>query len=160
MLICGAGTVEVTMNRFRHAVNLEQKTYSCRAWQVTGKPYTHALAFIAKLIRHVYIDEFVDDYFSADKFRKAYSGTFNPMTSKDSWARVDLGYKIKKPKFKRKPVRPRVSRMKSYDEAGTSKKRKIAKDCHIAKHCQGGLTASQKRKLSISQNESSSQTLA
>ena len=162
VLICGAGIPEVTMNRFRHAVNLEQKIYSCRAWQVTGKPYTHALAFIAKLIRHVYIDEFVDDYFSADKFRKAYSGTFNPMTSKDSWACVDLGYKIKKPKFKRKPGRPRVSRMKSYDEAGSSKKRKPCSECnelgHIAKHCQGGPTASQKRKLSASQDGSASQT--
>jgi len=78
---------------------------------VTGKPYTHALAFIAKLIRHVYIDEFVDDYFSADKFRKAYSGTFNPMTSKDSWPHVDLGYKIKKPKLRRKSGGPRVSRI-------------------------------------------------
>ena len=38
VLICGAGTAEVIVNRFRHAVNLEQKTYSCRAWQVTGKP--------------------------------------------------------------------------------------------------------------------------
>ena len=38
VLICGAGTAEVTVNRFGHAVNLEQKTYSCRAWQVTGKP--------------------------------------------------------------------------------------------------------------------------
>jgi hypothetical protein len=49
VLKCGAGTAEVTVNRFRHAVNLQQKTCSCRAWQVTGKPCTHALAFIAKL---------------------------------------------------------------------------------------------------------------
>jgi hypothetical protein len=70
VLICGAGTIEVTVNRFKHAVNLEQKRCSCRAWQVTGKPYTHALAFIARLSRHVQIDEFVNDYFSVDKFRK------------------------------------------------------------------------------------------
>ena len=111
VLICGAGIAKVTVNRFRHAVNLEQKTCSCRAWQVTGKPCTHALAFIARLSRHVHIDEFVDDYFSVDKFRKAYSGTFNPMTSKDSWPHVDLGYKIKKPKLRRKSGRPRVSRI-------------------------------------------------
>ena len=162
VLICGAGTAELTVNRFRHAVNLEQKTCSCRAWQVTGKPCTHALAFIARLSRHVHIDEFVDDYFSVDKFRKAYSGTFNPMTSKDSGPHVDLGYKIKKPKLRRKPGRPRVFRMKSYDEAGTSKKRKPCSECnelgHIAKHCQRGPTASQKRKLSASQDGSASQT--
>ena len=155
VLICGAGTAELTVNRFRHAVNLEQKTCSCRVWQVTGKPCTHTLAFIGRLSRHVHIDEFVDDYFSVDKFRKAYSGTFNPMTSKDSWPHVDLGYKIKKPKLRRNPGRLRVSRMKSYDEAGSSKKRKPCSECnelgHIAKHCQGGPTASQKIKLSASQ---------
>ena len=163
VLICGDGTAEVTVNRFKHAVNLEQRTCTCRAWQVTGKPCTHALAFIARLSRHAKMDEFIDDYFSVNRFRKAYAGTFNPMTSKDSWPRVDLGYKIKKPKLRRKPGRPRISRMKSYDEAGTSKKRKPCSECnelgHIAKHCQGGLTASQKRKLSTSQNGSSSQTL-
>jgi hypothetical protein len=49
-------------------VNLEQKTCSCRAWQVTGKPYTHALGFIARLSRKVHMDEFVHDY-SVDRFK-------------------------------------------------------------------------------------------
>jgi hypothetical protein len=100
VLKCGAGTAEVTVNRFRHAVNLQEKTCSCSAWQVTGKPCTHALAFIANLSRHVQMDEFVHDHFSVDMFKKAYAGTFNPMTSKDNWPRVDLGYKIKKPKLR------------------------------------------------------------
>jgi hypothetical protein len=69
------------------------------------------------------MDEFFHDYFSVDMFKKAYAGTFNPMTSKDNWPRVDLGYKIKKPKLRRKPGRPRISRIKSYNEAGTSKKK-------------------------------------
>jgi hypothetical protein len=71
VLKCGAGTVEVTVNRFRHAVDLQQKTCSCRAWQVTRKPCTHALAFIATLSRHAQMDEFVHDYFSVDMFKKA-----------------------------------------------------------------------------------------
>jgi hypothetical protein len=37
VLICGPGKAEVTVNRFRHAINLEEKTCRCRAWQVTGK---------------------------------------------------------------------------------------------------------------------------
>jgi hypothetical protein len=144
------------VNRFRYDVNLEQKICTCRAWQVTGKPCTHALAFIAKLSRKVQLDEFVHEYFSIDRFRKTYAGTFSPMTSKDSWPHVDLGYKIKKPKLRRKPGGPRKSRIKAYDEAGTSKKRKTCSECHelghTAKHCQGGPTASQKRKLSSSHN--------
>src|SRR6266508_620341 len=145
VLICGAGTAEVTVNRFRHAVNLEQKTCSCRAWQVIGKPCSHALAFIAKRSRQVPMDDFVHEYFPVDRFRKAYACTFNPMTSKDSWPYVDLGYKIKKPKLRRKPRRPRGSRIKAYDEVGTSKKKRPCIECnelgHTAKHCQGGPAA-------------------
>src|SRR5438105_4345461 len=63
VLICGAGTTEVTVNKFRHAINLKLKTCSCRVWQVTGKPCSHALAFIAKLSREVQMDEFVHEYF-------------------------------------------------------------------------------------------------
>ena len=158
VLICGAGTTEVTVNKFRHAVNLELKTCSCRVWQVTGKPCSHALAFIAKLSREVQMDEFVHEYFSVDRFRKTYAGTFTPMTSKDQWPKVDLGYKIQKPKMRRKPGRPRKSRIKAYDEISTSKKRRPCTKCnelgHTAKHCQGGLTASQKRRLTSSQDGS------
>jgi hypothetical protein len=129
---------------------------------VTGKPCTHALAFIARPSRKVHMDEFVHDYFSVDRFKKTYAGTFNPMTSNDNWPRVDFDYKIKNPLLRRKPVRPRITKIKSYDEAGTSKMRKPCSECnepgHIAKYCQGGPTASQKRKLSSSQNASSSQT--
>ena len=31
VLICGSGKAEVSVNRFRHAINLELKTCTCRA---------------------------------------------------------------------------------------------------------------------------------
>lgn len=149
VLICGPAKAEVTVNRFRHAVNLEEKSCSCRAWQVTGKPCSHALAFIAKISREVKMDEFVHEYFSIDRYRKAYAAKFNPMTSKDQWPHVNLGYTIHKPKLRRKPGRPRKSRIKAFDEVGTTKKRKVCSECnelgHIAKTCQGGPTAREKR---------------
>ena len=63
------------------------------------------------------MDDFVREYFSMDRLKKTYECTFNPITSKDGWLRVDLDYKIHKPKLRRKPGRPRNSRIKSYDEA-------------------------------------------
>ncbi|TVU32551.1 hypothetical protein EJB05_24282, partial [Eragrostis curvula] len=48
VLICGNGTAEVTVSIVRHAVNLEEKTCSYRAWQVCGQPCSHALATIGK----------------------------------------------------------------------------------------------------------------
>jgi len=55
VLRCGHGTAEVSAPTksgalFRYAVNLELKTCSCRAWQVSGKPCRHALAFIENLV--------------------------------------------------------------------------------------------------------------
>jgi hypothetical protein len=49
VLICGFGKAKVTVNRFEHVVNLEEKTCSYQAWQVTRKPYSHALVLIAKI---------------------------------------------------------------------------------------------------------------
>jgi hypothetical protein len=53
VLIVRGVTAEVTMSTIRHAVNLDGKTCSCRAWQVTGQPCNHALLVIAKLSREV-----------------------------------------------------------------------------------------------------------
>ena len=64
VLICGSGKAELIVNTFRHAVNLEEKTCSCRAWQVIGIPCNHALAFIAKISSEVLMDDFVHEYFS------------------------------------------------------------------------------------------------
>ena len=111
--------------------------------------------FIAKLSREVHMDDYVHEYFSVAKFKKAYSGVFNPMTSRQFWPRVDPGYKIKKPILRRKPGRPRKSRIKaSYEPSSTKQKR--CPECHelghTAKKCQGGLTARQKRSRLSSDN--------
>jgi hypothetical protein len=155
VLLHGHSTTKVTVSTIRHAVNLEQKTCNCRAWQVTGKPCNHVLAIIAKLDRDVPMDDFVQEYFSVERLRKAYAGVFIPMTSKNQWLHIELAYKIKKPRLRRKPGRPRVSRIKASDEVGTSKKGKCS-ECnelgHIVKYYQGGLTASQKKIRSSSHN--------
>jgi hypothetical protein len=158
VLICGGFTAEVTVSTIRHSVNMDQKTCSCRVWQVTGKPCNHALSVIAKLSRDVQMEEFVHEYFSVDRLRKTYAGVFLAITSKHQWARVDLGYKICKPKLRRKPGRPRKSRIKASDEIGTKKRRRCT-ECnelgHLAKTCQGGPTAKERRvTLSSSVNAS------
>lgn len=55
-------------------VNITDNTCSCRVWQVLGKPYLHALAFICS-IRGAEIQAHVDDYYSIEKFRAAYAGS-------------------------------------------------------------------------------------
>jgi hypothetical protein len=69
------------------------------------------------------MEDFIHDYFSVDKFRKSYKDTFKSMTSQEQWPPVDLGYKLKKPKLRRKPRRLRVSRIKASDELANKKKK-------------------------------------
>ena len=102
------------------------------------------------------MDDFVHDYFSVEKLRKTYSGVFNPMTSKHFWPRIDLGYKIRKPKLRRKTGRPRKARIKASDEPG-ARKIKRCSECHelghTTKKCQGGLTAKEKKMLASQEND-------
>jgi hypothetical protein len=73
------------------------------------------------------------------------------MTSQEQWPQVDLGYNLMKAKLRRKSGRARVSRIKASDELGNKKKRRCT-ECnepdHSTKYCQGGLTASQRRRVS------------
>jgi hypothetical protein len=57
----------------KHVVKADLKYCSCLEWQHSGKPYQHALLdIIAQQLRNVGMKNFVDDYFSVDKFKKAY----------------------------------------------------------------------------------------
>jgi hypothetical protein len=49
----------------------------------SGKPYTHALATIAKVSGEVNMEDFIHDYFSVEKFRKSYEGTLKTMPSQE-----------------------------------------------------------------------------
>jgi hypothetical protein len=70
------------------------------------------------------MEDFVHEYYFVDMMRKTYTSVFNPMASKHQWSRVDLGYKNCKPKLRRNPGRPRVSRIKASNKASNNKKRK------------------------------------
>jgi hypothetical protein len=84
------------------------------------------------------MEDFIHDYFFVERFKKAYEGTFKPMTSKEKWLHVDLGYKLMKPKLRRKPERTKVSRIKASDEVGNKKKKRCT-ECnelgHTTKYC-------------------------
>jgi hypothetical protein len=57
----------------KHIVKVDIKYCSCLEWQHTVKPCQHALlVIIAKQLRDVGMEHFMDDYFSVDKFKKPY----------------------------------------------------------------------------------------
>ncbi|XP_052161924.1 uncharacterized protein LOC127779225 [Oryza glaberrima] len=119
----------------RHIVDLDNQKCSCRAWQITGKPCRHALAWICSSGGR--IQDFVSPYYSVQMFRIAYAGRVPPMTDRTQWPVVDLGFKVHVPKQKRGAGRPRVQRIRGFLEPG--RKRVKCKRCkrfgHFEKTC-------------------------
>jgi hypothetical protein len=70
VLIVAGVTTKVNVSTIRHAINLDDKTCSYRAWQVTGQPCTQTLLVIARLSREVHIEDFVYEYYSVDRLKK------------------------------------------------------------------------------------------
>mgnify|MGYP003702166183 CR=1 FL=1 len=78
-------------------------------------------------LREIQMDDFVDKCFFVEMLKKAYAWRFNfSMESKYGWTHVDLGYKIKKPRLRKKPGRSKVARIRVFFyKDGTSVRKKI-----------------------------------
>jgi hypothetical protein len=109
----------------KHVVKAESRQCSCEEWQHTGKPCQHGLAvIIAQDVRNVGLEYFVDDYYSVEKFRKAYMRRIPPIGDRSFWPKVDIANEVFAPMAKRGVGRQRKNRIKSCLEGGTAKKRK------------------------------------
>ena len=126
------------LKTWRHTVDLENRTCSCRRWQITGLPCTHALCLI-NATRNRDVDDFVDEYYSVDMFKRAYEGVVMPMIGKSRWPKVNLGFKLWPLLLKRFAGRPRSRRIKGVEEGGKVTGKKRCKRCgqlgHMMKTC-------------------------
>ena len=122
---------------WRHTVNLETRTYTCKRWQLTGLPCNHAISLICSY-RGLELEDYVDSCYFVSKFKSAYEGWMEPIPDKSMWPQVQLEFKLWPPVLKRAAGRPRSRRIKSVAEGG-SKKRKRCKRCgqlgHMQKTC-------------------------
>ncbi|XP_066333963.1 uncharacterized protein, partial [Miscanthus floridulus] len=87
---CSEEVGEVTAlggSGFRFVVNLLDRTCSCRQWQVSRIPCRHAIAFITSL-SNAALDNYVDPYYSVDKFRVAYAQLIPAMPDKTQWPKA------------------------------------------------------------------------
>ena len=66
---------------YKCVVNLQNRTCSCRKWDVIGIPCKHAIAFIT-LLREP-LEKYIDTYYSVEKFKAAYMACLQgmPVTS-------------------------------------------------------------------------------
>jgi hypothetical protein len=63
---------------WRVPVDIEKRTCGCGQWQISGKPCTHAIALFCQL-KKLNIENFVDDYYSVERFKLTYQYTAAPL---------------------------------------------------------------------------------
>jgi hypothetical protein len=77
---------------------------------------------IAQPFRDVGIENFVDDYFSVEKSKKAYTRRVEPLGDQSFWPQVGLEDEVCAPLLKRSVGRQRKNRIKGCLEGGSGKK--------------------------------------
>ena len=62
----------------RYGVDLTKRTCDCGQWEVSGKPFTHAIFLFGK-VRQLKVEDYVDNYYSVERFKIAYQFEITPM---------------------------------------------------------------------------------
>jgi hypothetical protein len=118
--VCAKGTSGTS---FRFVVNLTERTCSCRAWQGSGIPCKHAIAYITS-IPAAKLEDYVDECYSVEKFKIAYEGSVPCIPDKSMWPKATHGFFMHPPLLKSTAGGRRKNRMKSALEGGSSRKKK------------------------------------
>ena len=118
-------------NGYKCVVNLEERTCSCRKWQVSGIPCKHAIAFITYLGEP--LEKYVDMFYSVDKFKAAYEALIPALPDKSQWAQSDHNFFIHPPFLKPTAGRRQNERFKGCTEGSTTK-RKGSHQCKVCKN--------------------------
>jgi hypothetical protein len=77
---------------------------------------------IALDVRNVGMENFVDNYYSVDKYKKAYMRRVPLIGDRSFWSKVDFSNELCAPMAKRGVGRQRKNRIKSCLEGGSGKK--------------------------------------
>ena len=118
-------------NGYKCVVNLEERTCSCRKWQVSGIPYKHAIAFITYLGEP--LEKYVDMFYSVDKFKAAYEALIPALPDKSQWAQSGHNFFMHPPLLKPTAGRRQNQRFKGCTEGSTIKK-KGSHQCKVCKN--------------------------
>lgn len=93
--------------------HLGNQTCTCRKWDLTGVPCSHAIAAIMKDKRDP--TSFVHPFYHKETFMLSYESIINPIPDDSQWVHVELDA-ITAPPLRRPPGRPKKARRKASDE--------------------------------------------
>ncbi|XP_039146796.1 uncharacterized protein LOC120284037 [Dioscorea cayenensis subsp. rotundata] len=82
LLVCRSdGDHFEVVDQKNYCISLNARTCSCRRWQVYGIPCKHAYAAILQTDTNIH--RYVDDYFTVDAYRQAYTEVIFPVLDND-----------------------------------------------------------------------------
>ncbi|GJZ71931.1 mutator type transposase [Tanacetum coccineum] len=109
----------------QYVVNLNQRTCSCRKWEISGIPCKHAIAAIHDMADNgndVGIPEdWVHDSYKLATWKAVYSHKVNPVNGRELWSKFDCPTTLLPPKT-------------SYPQIGMTTKKERKNLCHAAGH--------------------------
>ncbi|GJZ87367.1 hypothetical protein Tco_0658977 [Tanacetum coccineum] len=94
-------------------VQLDNKTCSCRQWQLTGIPCPHSITAMYNV--NMNPDDFVTDSFRLATYKKLYEFNIKPVKGIDQWRKIKH-IPCLPPKERRMPGRPSIARKKDKSE--------------------------------------------
>ncbi|XP_057517914.1 uncharacterized protein LOC130798837 [Amaranthus tricolor] len=93
-------------------VDIENRTCTCKKWDLRGISCCHAVASIFYL--HKELESYVDQCYTREAYLRTYEGNINPCIGERHWPKIDK--LIDPPPIKIGPGRPRKNRIKDPHE--------------------------------------------
>uniref|UniRef100_A0A2N9HH41 SWIM-type domain-containing protein n=1 Tax=Fagus sylvatica TaxID=28930 RepID=A0A2N9HH41_FAGSY len=97
----------------QYIVDIEHKTCSCGAWDLSGIPCAHSIAALASDDHN--IEDYVHTCYSAVSFAQAYGPCVYPINGPDLWPRNDREIPLPPP-WRRQAGRPKKKRRREHGE--------------------------------------------
>ncbi|KAL3537235.1 hypothetical protein ACH5RR_000601 [Cinchona calisaya] len=101
----------------QYAVDLEQRTCTCRRWDLSGLPCNHAISAIYRTTEK--LDMYVDDCYKKEAYLRSYEPVVNPVSGHNGWPKT--GLVVQPPNYGRGPGRPKKLRRKDPEELRKSR---------------------------------------
>ncbi|KAG8490316.1 hypothetical protein CXB51_015509 [Gossypium anomalum] len=84
----GENRCELRKGSYQYTVDLSQMICSCRSWQISGIPCSHACATMYHL--ELQPDEYLQEYYHIDTYKKTYSFPMQPVNGPHDWEKIGI----------------------------------------------------------------------
>ena len=128
---CHLYEFEFVLFDLRVGMQLDNWRCDCNAWELKGIPCVHALACIHFIRANV--EEYVDPYFTSDKWRKTFDGAVHPIPNRIYWPPFPEYALLAPPIPKRQTGRPRMHMTRASGEQRPVATRAITVKCKLCK---------------------------